>query len=128
MRVEREVFRLEEFGSFSVGSVFEQDGAENGLFRVDVGGQAGFEGEIGNGGHRKECRAKSDRQGGVKIEARNRKFRKSDRVARREDGGAFALCQGSFRLPEGQCVSAEGVPIMAQLGDSYFPSLTFTPN
>ena len=78
MGVEREVFGLEEFGCLGVGCIFEQDRAKDGLFRVDVGGQAGFECEVGDGGHRKECRTKSDRRGGVKIEARNRKFRKSD--------------------------------------------------
>ena len=43
MRVEREVVGLEPFGGLGVGRVVEQDGAEDGLFGVDVRGQAGVE-------------------------------------------------------------------------------------
>src|ERR1700691_6119289 len=67
MGVEREVFGLEEFGSLGVGCIFKQDRAKDGLFRVDVGGQAGFEGEVGDGGHRKECRTKSSIRKAVRI-------------------------------------------------------------
>ena len=51
MRVEREVVGLEDFGGLGVGGVVEQDGAQDGLFRVEVRGQSGFQGEVGDGGH-----------------------------------------------------------------------------
>ena len=57
MRVEREVVGLEGFGGLGVGGVIEQDRAQDGLFRVDIRGQSGIEGEVGDGGHLKnECR------------------------------------------------------------------------
>ena len=40
MRVEREVVGLELLGGFGVGGIVEQDGAEDGLFGVDIRGQA----------------------------------------------------------------------------------------
>ena len=42
---------VELFGGLGVGGIVEQDGAEDGFFGVDVRGQAGVEGEIGDGGH-----------------------------------------------------------------------------
>ena len=69
MGVEREVFGLEEFGSLGVGRIFEQDRAKDGLFRVDVGGQAGFEGEVGDGGHRSR-----DRNASVSVRGRSSEF------------------------------------------------------
>ena len=56
MRVEREVVGLDGFGGLGVGGVIEQDRAQDGLFRVDVRGQSGIESEVGDGGHREECR------------------------------------------------------------------------
>ena len=57
MRVEREVVGLENFGGLGVGGIVEQDRAQDGLFRVKIRGQAGFEGEVGDGGHIKEFEA-----------------------------------------------------------------------
>ena len=51
MRVEREVVGVELFRSLGVGSVVQQDGAEDGFLGVDVGGQTGVEREVGDGGH-----------------------------------------------------------------------------
>ena len=45
--IEGEIVGLDRFGGFGVGGVIEQDGAEDGALGRDVGGQAGFEGEIG---------------------------------------------------------------------------------
>ena len=56
MRVERKVVGLEGFSGLGVGCVVEQDRAQNGLLRIQIRGQAGFKGEIGDGGHREECR------------------------------------------------------------------------
>ena len=59
MRVEREIVGLDVFGGLGVGSVIEQDRAQDGLFRVDIRGQSGIESEVGDGGHLKnECRTK----------------------------------------------------------------------
>jgi hypothetical protein len=41
------------FSGLGVGGVVEQDGAQDGLFRVEVRGQSGFEGQVGNRGHLK---------------------------------------------------------------------------
>ncbi len=43
MRVEGEVIGFELFGGLGVGGIVQQDGAENGLFGVNVRGQSGFE-------------------------------------------------------------------------------------
>ena len=43
MRVEGEVVGFELFRGFGVGGVVQQDGAEDGLFGVDVRGQSGVE-------------------------------------------------------------------------------------
>ena len=56
MRVEGKVFGVELLGGLGVGGVVQQDRAENGFFGIDVGGQAGVEGEIGMRGHIFECR------------------------------------------------------------------------
>ena len=42
---------FELLGGLGVGRIVEQDGAEDGLFGVDVRGQAGVQSEIGDGGH-----------------------------------------------------------------------------
>ena len=42
---------VELFGSLGVGSVVQQDGAEDGLLGIDIGRQPGVESEIGEGGH-----------------------------------------------------------------------------
>ncbi len=58
MRIEREVVGLDEFRSLGVGSIIEQNRAQDGLFRVEVRGQSGFQGQVGDRGHLKnECRA-----------------------------------------------------------------------
>ena len=58
MRVEREIVGLDVFGGLGVGSVIEQDRAQDGLFRVKVRGQSGIQGQVGDRGHLKnECRA-----------------------------------------------------------------------
>jgi hypothetical protein len=51
MRVEGEVVGCELFGGLGVRGIVQQDGAQDGLFGVDVRGQSGFQGEIGDGGH-----------------------------------------------------------------------------
>ena len=67
MRVEREIVGLEGFGGLGVGGVIEQDCAEDGLFRIQIRGQAGFEGEVGDSRHRKECRPESPIGKAVRI-------------------------------------------------------------
>ena len=42
---------FELLGGLGVGGIVQQDGAENGLFGVDVCGQSGVEGQVGDGGH-----------------------------------------------------------------------------
>ncbi len=42
---------FELFGSLGVGGVVEQDGAEDGLFGIDIGRQSGVKRQIGDGGH-----------------------------------------------------------------------------
>src|SRR5208337_3068322 len=57
MRVERKIVRRDVFGGLCVGSVIEQDRAQDGLFRVEVRGQSGIQGQVGDRGHLKnECR------------------------------------------------------------------------
>jgi hypothetical protein len=51
MRVEREIVGFELFGGLGVGGVVQQDGAQDGLFGVDIRGQSGVESEVGDGGH-----------------------------------------------------------------------------
>ncbi len=86
MRIEREVVWLEGFSGLGVGGVVKQDGAQDGLFRVEVCGQAGFESEVGDGGHRKECRTGAgSRKGGYldeEEEMRKRRQRVSGIAAR----------------------------------------------
>ncbi len=53
MRVERKIVRPDVFGGLGVGSVIEQDRAQDGLFRVDIRGQSGIESEVGDRGHEK---------------------------------------------------------------------------
>src|ERR1700722_5135040 len=50
-----------------MGCVVEQDSAQDGLFRIEIRWQAGLEREVGDGGHRKECRAKSPVGKAVRI-------------------------------------------------------------
>ena len=57
MRVERKIVGTDVFGGLGVGGVIQQDRAQDGLLRVDVRGQSGIQSEIGDGGHRDECRA-----------------------------------------------------------------------
>ena len=57
MRVERKIVRLQLFGSLGVGGIVQQNGAKNRLFGVDVRGQSGVKGKIGDRGHIKECKA-----------------------------------------------------------------------
>ena len=56
MRVEGKIVGFELFGGLGVGGVVQQDGAENGFFGFDVGGQAGVESQVGKGGHIEESR------------------------------------------------------------------------
>ena len=51
MRVEGKIVGLELFGGLGVGGIVQQDRAEDGLFGVDIRGQPGYPGEIGDGGH-----------------------------------------------------------------------------
>ena len=52
VRVERKVVGLEAFGGLGVRGVVEQDGAENGLFGVDIRRQPGVErADVRQGGH-----------------------------------------------------------------------------
>ncbi len=51
MRVQGEVVGCQLFGGLGVGGIVQQDGAQDGLFGVDVRGQSGFQSEIGDGGH-----------------------------------------------------------------------------
>ena len=52
VRVEREVVGLELLGGLGVRGVVEQDGAEDGLFGVDIRGQSGVErSDVRQGGH-----------------------------------------------------------------------------
>ena len=51
MRVEGEVVRFELFRGLGVGGVVQQDGAEDGFFGVDIGGQSGVKRQVGDGGH-----------------------------------------------------------------------------
>ena len=43
MRVEREIFGIELFGSLGVGRVVQQNGAQNRLFGIDIRRQPGVE-------------------------------------------------------------------------------------
>ncbi len=57
VRVERKIVRVDLLGGFRVRRIVQQNGAENGLLGVDIGGQSGVEArQVGNGGHRKSRR------------------------------------------------------------------------
>ena len=53
MGVEGKIVRFDLFGGFGVGGIVEQNGAEDGLFGVDVRGHSGIESEVWDGGHRR---------------------------------------------------------------------------